>query len=46
MGVDVRLAERWEQAFRDHGAVIAYVSAFFLGVLFALAAVAVREATR
>jgi len=46
MGVAMRLSERWEQAFRDHGLLLALLSTGFLGDLFAMAAVAVREVVR
>jgi len=34
MGVAMRLSERWEQAFRDHGLLLALLSTGFLGDLF------------
>jgi len=41
-----RLNTIFESLFDHHGLLIAYLSAGFLGALFALAAVAVREGAR
>ena len=41
-----RLHTLFESLFERHGLLLALLSSFFLGALFALAAVAVREVVR